>query len=351
MKRRLAVLALVSLLLGACGNDLLEPAAATVNGDKITVAEMEDALETYLKSVEYERASQQGDPDAIKRAFEQDELQRRIFRAVLEPEAEDRGIEITDEIVEERMDEIRSDFDTDAAFEEALKEQNLSLEHFEGLVYDQQLEELLKDEVTSDLTPSDAELRAFYTDNAQRYIETDVAHIVVSSQSDAKRIAKELQKTPPDEIKSAFAELAREESIDTASAAAGGEIGTLVAGEGEPAFEQAASQVKVGGVSDPVQTEVGWEVILVEDRRPIPFEDVRGDIINTLAGEERDKAWDKWLMEAYEEADIEVNPQYGVLQEGTIYIVDPQTSDLPGTEDVAPTQTAVPQEPGEVPGG
>ena len=200
MKRRLALVAVLSLLLGACGSELLEPAAATVNGDKITVEEMEEALETYLKSVEYERASQQGDPDAIKRAFEQDELQRRIFRAVLEPEAEDRGIEITDEVVEERMDEIRADFTNDAAFEEALKEQNLSLEHFEGLVYDQQLEELLKNDVTADLTPSDVELRAFYTDNAQSFIETDVAHIVVSSKSDAERIAKELKKASPDEV-------------------------------------------------------------------------------------------------------------------------------------------------------
>ena len=351
MKRTILLALLACLVATACGNELLEPAAAVVNGDKITIAEMEEAVEEYLKSVEYERASQQGDPDAIKRAFEQDELQRRIFRAVLEPEAEDRGIEITDEVVEERMDEIRSDFPNDAAFEEALKEQNLSLEHFENLVYDQQLEQLLKDEVTADLTPSDEELRAFYTDNAQRYIETDVAHIVVSSKSEAERIAKELKKTPPSEVERKFAELAREESIDTATAAAGGEIGTLVAGEGEPAFEQAASQVPVGKVSKPVQTEVGWEVILVKDRRPIPFEDVRRDIIETLAGEDRDKAWDKWLMEAYDAADIEVNPRYGVLQEGTISIVDPQTSDLPGTEDVAPTQTAVPQEPGEDPAG
>ena len=70
-----------------------------------------------------------------------------------------------------------------------------------------------------------------------------------------------------------------------------------------------------------------------------------------LAGEDREKAWEEWLMEAYDAADIEVNPRYGVLREGTISIVDPQTSELPGTEDVAPTQTAVPQEPGEDPAG
>ena len=351
MRRTFLVTLLLSLFAVACGNELLAPAAAVVNGDKITIDEMEEALETYLKSVEFERASQQGDPDAIKRAFEQDELSRKIFRAVLEPEAEDRGIEVTGEIVEEQMETIRSDFETDAAFEEALKEQNISLERFEDLVYDQQLEQLLKDEITADLTPSAEELRAFYTDNAQRYIESDVSHIVVESRSEAARISRELQKTPPDEVERAFAEFAREESIDTSTAAAGGEIGTLVAGEGDPAFEQATSQLAVGNVSEPVQTEIGWEVILLQDRRPIPFEDVQGDIINTLAGEERDKAWDEWLMEAYEAADIEVNPRYGVLQEDSIAVVDPETSELPGTVDVAPTETAVPQEPGEDPAG
>jgi hypothetical protein len=125
----------------------------------------------------------------------------------------------------------------------------------------------------------------------------------------------------------------------------------LVAGEGDPAFEEAATRLPAGGVSEPVRTELGYEVILVKDRRPIPFEDVRADIIETLAGEERDEAWDEWLMQAYEDAEIEVNPRFGVLQEGTITIVDPQTSDLPGTEDVAPTETAAPDEPGDDPTG
>jgi parvulin-like peptidyl-prolyl isomerase len=351
MKRPFLLALLMSLLATACGSELLEPAAAVVNGGKITIGEMEDAVLEYMKSEEYEQASQQGDPAAIQRAYEQDELSRRIFRAVLEPEAEERGIEVTDEIVQEQMDAIQRDFSSPAAFEEALKEQNLSLERFESLVYDQQLERLLKDEITADLTPSEEELRAFYTDNAQRYIETDVAHIVLGSRSEAARISKELRRGPERNIEQRFAELAREESVDTATAAAGGNLGSLVAGEGEPAFEQAASRLPVGGVSEPVRTELGYEVILVKDRRPIPFDDVRDEIIDTLAGDERDKAWDEWLMQAYEDADIEVNPRYGVLREGSITVADPQTSDLPGTVDVAPTETAVPQQPGDDPAG
>lgn len=350
MKRGLLVL-LASVLLTACGNDLLAPAAAVVEGEKITVDEMDEALLEYMRSPEYEQASKQGDPDAIQRAFQQDELSRRIFRAVLLPEAEERGIEITDEVVEEQMDEIRADFSSPGEFEEALKEQNLSLERFQSLVYDQQLERLLKDEVTAELTPSAAELRAFYTDNAQRFIESDVAHIVLETRSEAARVSRELRKGPQENVEQRFAELAREESVDTATAAAGGELGTLVAGEGDPAFEEAAARLPVGGVSEPVRTDLGYEVILIKDRSPIPFDAVRSDIIETLAGEDRDKAWDEWLLAAYDEADIEVNPRYGVLREGSITIVDPQTSDLPGTVDVAPTQTAVPQEPGDDPAG
>jgi parvulin-like peptidyl-prolyl isomerase len=332
-------------VLGACGT-LLAPAAATVNGEKITIDEIDASVEEYESSDEFKGASQQGDPSTLKRAFEQEDLSRRIFRAVLEPEAEERGIEITDEIVEEELQTIRDDFASTAAFEEALKEQGLSVDRLESLVYDQQLEELLKNEITADLTPSDAELRAFYEDNAQRYIETNVSHIVVESRREAAQVVDALEKAPAEQLEENFAALARERSVYNPTAVGGGDLGYLVAGEADPNFEETASRLAPGAVSDPVQTELGWEVILVKDRRPIPFEDVRAEIVQTIAGEERDKEWETWLAEAYEAADIEVNPRYGSLDEETRTIVDPETSELPGSTDVSPTETPLEQPAG-----
>lgn len=349
MRKKLALLACAALLSGACGGDLLDPAAATVNGDKITIDEMEQSLAEYESSDAFEQASQQGDPATLKEAYEQQELTRRIFRGVLEPEAEERGVEVTDEAVQEEMETVRQDFASDSAYEEALKEQGLSEELLESLVYDQLLERAVKNDVTADLTPSDEELRSFYEDNAQRYIETDVSHIVLGSKSAAKGVLKDLREVSPEELEQRFAQVARSESVYDATAAAGGDLGYLISGEGDPAFEQAASRTPTGSVSAPVNTELGWELILVKDRRPIPFEDVRGDIVDALAGEERDKAWEEWLVEAYEEAEIEVNPRYGVLDPETREVVDPEVTDLPGSED-APTE-APEDEPAQTPAG
>lgn len=344
MKRTVVALALASLALSGCG-DLMEPAAATVNGEKITIDEIEEELARYEDSPPFEEAAEQGDAGTLRRAYEQERLSRSIFRAVLEPEAEERGIEVTDEDVAAELEEIEADFASQGAFEEALKEQGLTPAQLEDLVYDQQLEERLKNDVTAELTPSDEELQTFYEENAQRYLETDASHIVLGSRADAARVTRKLARTPGDALESRFAELAREESIYNATAVGGGELGFLRSGEADPAFEQAAAQLAPGTVSKPVQTELGFEVILVHERRPIPFEDVRAEIIETLAGEERDRAWEEWLLKAYEDADIEVNPRYGELDPETFTITDPETSDLPGGTDVSPTETPAEEQP------
>lgn len=63
-----------------------------------------------------------------------------------------------------------------------------------------------------------------------------------------------------------FAEMARRESIDSASASKGGELGTFGRGQMTPAFERAAFSLPVGQVSEPVVTPFGAHLIQVERR-------------------------------------------------------------------------------------
>ena len=84
-----------------------------------------------------------------------------------------------------------------------------------------------------------------------------------------------------------------------------------------PAFSQAAFALKVGEVSQPVQTEFGWHVIKLEDRRTggaQPFEDVQEAIRMVLL---RQSVQDK-LVELRQTAQIEVHdPDLKRLQEMT----------------------------------
>ena len=74
-----------------------------------------------------------------------------------------------------------------------------------------------------------------------------------------------------------FAALAEAHSTGP-SAPRGGDLGYFTADRMVPAFSEAAFALEVGAVSDPVQSEFGWHVIKLEDRRlrpPPPLEEVR----------------------------------------------------------------------------
>ena len=64
-----------------------------------------------------------------------------------------------------------------------------------------------------------------------------------------------------------FAALAQANSADTRSASRGGDLGWVNPGDLVPPFEQAMDALPAGGLSDPVQTQFGWHLIQVVERR------------------------------------------------------------------------------------
>lgn len=101
--------------------------------------------------------------------------------------------------------------------------------------------------------------------------EVRARHIIVDTKEEAEAIIKELAAGGD------FEAIAREKSKDGA-AAQGGDLGYFTQGRMVPEFEQAAFALNVGAYStEPVQTQFGWHVIKVEDKRaqqPPAFEQV-----------------------------------------------------------------------------
>ena len=80
-----------------------------------------------------------------------------------------------------------------------------------------------------------------------------------------------------------FAALAKTESDDGGSRDTGGELGFLVRGGTGANFEAAAFSLPVGQLSGVVQTEYGFHILRVEERRPMPFDSVKASLANELA--------------------------------------------------------------------
>jgi len=64
-----------------------------------------------------------------------------------------------------------------------------------------------------------------------------------------------------------FADLARSNSEDTASAIKGGDLGWVTPGDLLPRFEEEMNGLAIGEVSEPFRTEFGWHIMQVLERR------------------------------------------------------------------------------------
>lgn len=93
--------------------------------------------------------------------------------------------------------------------------------------------------------------------------EVKARHILVESEAKAKELAAKL--AGGDE--SAFAELAKANSRDPGTRDDGGALGFFGRGQMVPQFEEAAFKLKKGEISSPVQTQFGWHIIRVDERR------------------------------------------------------------------------------------
>ena len=92
--------------------------------------------------------------------------------------------------------------------------------------------------------------------------EVHARHIIVPTEEEATAIIAELDGGGD------FEAIAKEKSQDGA-AAQGGDLGYFTSGQMVPEFEEAAFAMTVGEYSkEPVQTQFGWHVIKVEDKRP-----------------------------------------------------------------------------------
>ncbi len=242
--RRLAGPLLGAMMLAVPGLALAadEDVLATVDGVEITSAELDLMLNDLSGQLV-------GLPEEQRRAAA---LSFLIEIRLLAAEAAEAGLADTPQF-QRRM--------------ELLRQRTLHTSFVEKEVASMLTDEKLRERYDQELanTPSSNEVRA--------------RHILVRTQEEAEAIIEQL------DAGADFAELAVEKSTDPGKGD-GGDLGYFGPGQMVEPFEEAAFALEVGAYTkEPVQTQFGWHVIKVEDRRaqqPPAFEDVKEQIRSIL---------------------------------------------------------------------
>ncbi|PGS95994.1 peptidylprolyl isomerase [Bacillus anthracis] len=261
------ITALISLLmLAACGQKNSSATVATATDSTITKSDFEKQLkDRYGKDMLYEMMAQ----DVITKKY-------KVSDADVDKEVQKAKNQYGDQftaVLENNRLKDEADFKNQIKFKLAMNE-------------------AIKKSVT------EKDVKDHYKP------EIKASHILVSDENEAKEIKKKL------DAGASFEELAKQESQDLLSKEKGGDLGYFHSGAMTPEFETAAYKLKVGQISDPVQSPNGYHIIKLTGKKDLqPYNEVKDSIRKNLEAERiADPTFShKLLQKELKKANIKIN--------------------------------------------
>ncbi len=238
-----------------------------------------------------------------------------VTRGIVEGEAGRRGIVVPPEEIEAEFErQYQAMLDAYAMTEQDLVNYFAiyggTLEEFKeegrASVAEQLLYERVQAAVVGPIELSEDDLRRYFEEHRADYrIQEEVraSHILVATAEEAQEVLAALADGAD------FAELARERST-CPSSAEGGDLGWFSRGKMVPEFEEAAFALAVGETSGIVESQFGFHIILLTDRREASepaFEEVAARVRTDAETELARERFDAWLNEARRNAVVVIN--------------------------------------------
>jgi peptidyl-prolyl cis-trans isomerase C len=295
--------------------------AVTVNGVDIAESDVEAQIKPQL-----EKMAAQLPPAFIeqyKKQLRQQVLEKMIVERLLDEKVKAAKIAATEEEVIDQLEKMAS-----------AQKPPLSLEDFKALVkaYGQSFDEvkqqiqrglgyqkLMEAQWTGRINVTEDDAKKYYSENTKQFEmpeQVRASHILIkpdttdpnTDPNDAKEKAKTKAGDLLKQVKGGvdFAELARANS-SCPSSKQGGDLNFFGRGQMAPAFEKAAFELKVGQVSDIVETRFGYHIIKITDHKDpnvIAFEQAKGDIENVLTQQKQGELAKEYIESLKAEANI-----------------------------------------------
>jgi parvulin-like peptidyl-prolyl isomerase len=299
--------------------EVVDRIIAVVNDEIITLYEFNTGFEPYRKNIEntYKRTDKEAVIKQTREAF----LQRLIDNILIEQEAKKSGAGIIvkdEEVMEVLQDVLAKQKLSMQDYLKNLAQEGNSLESVKKEIRGQMMRaRLLRREVKSKILVSDEEIGEYYNKNRQDYEGKETV-----------RIKQLLLLLPPNANKTIKAKMKNQalqlhkrvmdgESFDLLvvkysqgpAAAQGGDVGFIGRGTIIPEVEAAAFSLPVGQVSEVIESNVGFHIIRVLDKKGAglkPIAAVREEIKTKIEDEKLDKKFDEWIASVRAKSHIEV---------------------------------------------
>jgi len=297
--------------------ELVEEIVAWVNGDIITLTDLDDEQQTSIADAYRRFAGEELDRQVqrIRDELLLNLIDRKILlhRAAMLYDVDKMGEVFLDGF--RRQQEIESDDELNRILEQ------------EGMTFDELKEklvelfapdEVLRFEVSGRISVGDKEVEAYYAENQEEFLvagEASICEIVLLADTAEKREARReelaaIQKRIADG--ESFEELATELS-EAGTRESGGMMKGLTRGDLSEQLEEFVFTLPVGAVSEPLETAYGFHIIKIEARREdvvAPLEEIREQVRATLEEKTYARDFQAFITKARSEAEWCVKRKY-----------------------------------------
>ena len=273
---------------------VLDRVAAVVNGEVVTLLELEERAGPDLRRAEALApgpARERERARVLKETFD-GVVSERLFQAQVVA----LGVEVSDAEIDSVIQDVkrRNGLD-DERLDEALRGQGLDRAAYRKAVKrDLESMRLVQLKIRNKVKVTDEDVKNYWQTHPQEFRageEVRARHIFLPLAPDAvaAEVARELSQGP--------------------SAREGGELGWLKRGTVQADVEKVAFVLQPGEVSGLIRTRPGYQIIQVEERRgggARPFEEVKDEVRDRLVNEQGDVYRAQYVAELRKDAVIEV---------------------------------------------
>jgi peptidyl-prolyl cis-trans isomerase C len=283
---------------------------ARVNGAAIDAVELRRARKVLLRG--------QTVPAEQQTALDKQAVDQLIAAELLYQAAAKLEIKDIDTQIKAKLAQGKARFKNEQDFANAIKDLEMNENDLrEYTRRDLLISHFVETTFVSKVTVSEVEARAFYDKNPEKFKREEAvkaSHILIGTDSattsdDKIKAREKAEKLRKDLAGGAdFAALAKGNST-CPSSQQGGDLGFFNKGQMVPAFEKAAFALKPGEISDVVETQFGYHIIKVTEKKPaetVDFKDARSKIEEFLKGQKVNDAIQVYLSDAKKAAKIEI---------------------------------------------
>ncbi len=286
---------------------------ARVNGEDITKADFDRAVQNLEARAGGAIPAEQR--DQVLRGV----LDQIVGYTVLVQEGRARNLTVPDTEVDARITQVRSQFPSEEEFTKMLAERKLTLDQVKSDVRrDLTITKLIDAEIASKVAVTPEQVNDFYAKNPDQFKQGEsvrASHILIGVPKGADAAAKATARAKAEQVLNDvkagkdFAALAKEHSADPGSAANGGDLGFFQQGQMVGPFNDAAFTLAPGATSDLVETEFGFHIIRVIEKkegRTIPLEEVKPQVEQYLERLNRQQQTDAFVNGLKAKGKIEI---------------------------------------------